>query len=136
MGFGWIISSPTVINLSHNGSLEHCVSSTRAESFTIIFSILLICPRNSTVYYIHTDSQATIHTFNSLYSHKTTPRRFQKINNCLTWQAIKHIIEQLRLKVSLVKVQAHSGIEHNKVADLLAKEGCLLLYARQSIKKA
>lgn len=79
MGYGWFVSSPTDIGILH--SIEHWVSSTRAECFAI-FTSLLICPKNSTVN-IYTDSQSTIPTFNSLFDHKMTDCRLQKCNNVL-----------------------------------------------------
>ncbi|PKK64527.1 hypothetical protein RhiirC2_787357 [Rhizophagus irregularis] len=50
-------------------------------------------------------------------------RRFQKLNNCILWNTIKHIINTLKLKVSLFKVKAHSGHALNDAADLLVKDG-------------
>ncbi|CAB4431037.1 unnamed protein product [Rhizophagus irregularis] len=52
-----------------------------------------------------------------------TPRRFQKINNSLLWQAILYIIKRLNLTLKFMKVQAHSGDKYNDMADALAKAG-------------
>lgn len=57
------------------------------------------CPPDSNVN-IYTDPACAISTFNSLWSPKLTPRRFQNINNVLAWQGIKYII---KLKVHLHK---------------------------------
>lgn len=65
-----------------------------------------------------------ISTFNSLWNTKLTPRRLQKINNVLFWQAIKYIIDRLHLQVTLHKVKAHSDNLYTDIADQLAKEGC------------
>ncbi|PKB92470.1 hypothetical protein RhiirA5_444558 [Rhizophagus irregularis] len=55
-----------------------------------------------------------------------TPKRLQKLNNILLWQAIRYIVQSLNLMVKLNKVQAHSENIYNDMADYsLAKEGYL-----------
>jgi ribonuclease HI len=120
MGYGWIFSSDSSLNISYSGSAIHWASSTKAEILAIL-TALIVCPQGSTVD-IYTDSACAISTFNSLHDPKLTPRRFQKINNVLLWQAIKHIIVILNLKVSLHKVKAHSDNIYNDMADNLAKQ--------------
>ncbi|PKK69723.1 hypothetical protein RhiirC2_712442 [Rhizophagus irregularis] len=123
MGYGWIFTSNLVDNIKHSGSCKDWPSSSKAELVAILTS-LIVCPPNSNIH-IHTDSAACIATFNSLYSPKLTARQFQKLNNCTLWNTIKHIINTLKLKVSLFKVKVHSGHALNDAADLLAKNGIL-----------
>jgi ribonuclease HI len=66
---------------------------------------------------------AAIQTFNSLNKPSLKPRRFQKLNNSLTWHAIKHIITTLDHNVTLHKVESHFNNIHNDQADALAKDG-------------
>lgn len=93
----------------------------KAEAFAI-FYILLLCPRDSSVV-IYTDSQSTIQVFNPLSSPSLTDRRFQKINNCHIWSAIKQLLTTLHLSVTLNKVKAHSTVFNNDQVDALAKLG-------------
>ncbi|EXX66328.1 hypothetical protein RirG_124840 [Rhizophagus irregularis DAOM 197198w] len=88
-----------------------------------VLTCLIVCPPNSLIN-IFTDSQCTIDTFTSLSNYKLTPRRKQKINNIILWQAIQQIIAELNLQVRFTKVKAHSGVEYNDKADKLAKDGC------------
>ncbi|POG77078.1 hypothetical protein GLOIN_2v1550909, partial [Rhizophagus irregularis DAOM 181602=DAOM 197198] len=86
-------------------------SSTRAEIMAVL-TCLIVCPPNSLIN-IFTDSQCTIDTFTSLSNYKITPRRKQKINNIILWQAIQQIIAEINLQVRFTKVKAHSGVEYN-----------------------
>ncbi|PKY48379.1 hypothetical protein RhiirA4_445314 [Rhizophagus irregularis] len=88
-----------------------------------VLTCLITCPPNSSVT-IYTDSQCAIDTFYSLSNHKMTPRRLQKVNNILIWQAIRFIITTLNLTVKLLKVKAHANNLYNDMADDLAKKGC------------
>ncbi|PKK62541.1 hypothetical protein RhiirC2_790232 [Rhizophagus irregularis] len=45
------------------------------------------------------------------------------MNNCILWNALKHIIDKLNLQVNFIKVKAHSNNNLNDAADLLAKDG-------------
>ncbi|POG69875.1 hypothetical protein GLOIN_2v1842130 [Rhizophagus irregularis DAOM 181602=DAOM 197198] len=122
MGFGWILTNDINLDLKFSGKTVEWASSTRAEIFAIL-TCLIICPPNSHVT-IFTDSQCAIDTYYSLQHYKMTPRRLQKLNNVLLWQAIKWIIQSLNLTIKLNKVQAHSGNTYNDIADTLAKAGC------------
>ncbi|CAB4377837.1 unnamed protein product [Rhizophagus irregularis] len=122
MGFGWIFSSDTSLNIEFSGATTQWPSSTRAEIMAVL-TCLIVCPPNSLIN-IFTDSQCTIDTFTSLSNYKLTPKRKQKINNIILWQAIQQIIAELNLQVQFTKVKAHSGVEYNDKADKLAKDGC------------
>uniref|UniRef100_U9SG20 ribonuclease H n=1 Tax=Rhizophagus irregularis (strain DAOM 181602 / DAOM 197198 / MUCL 43194) TaxID=747089 RepID=U9SG20_RHIID len=119
MGFGWIFTSDTNLNIKFSTQWP---SSTRAEIMAVL-TCLIVCPPNSLIN-IFTDSQCTINTFTSLSNYKLTPRRKQKINNIIFWQAIQQIIAELNLQVQFTKVKAHSGVDYNDRADKLAKDGC------------
>lgn len=121
MGFGWIFTSDLSMNIKYSGSCKEWASSTKAELVAII-TALIVCPPHSTIN-IYTDSNNCINTFNDLHSPKLTARRFQKLNNCSLWNTPEHIINTLHLKVSLIKVKAHSDNPLNDAADILAKEG-------------
>ncbi|PKY54421.1 hypothetical protein RhiirA4_426769 [Rhizophagus irregularis] len=123
MGYGWIFTSNLTENIKFSGSTKEWPSSSKAELIAIL-TTLIVCPPNSNIS-IHTDSASCIATFNMLSSPKLTARRFQKLNNCALWNTVKHIINVLKLNVSLIKVKAHSGHPLNDAADLLAKEGLL-----------
>ncbi|PKB99500.1 hypothetical protein RhiirA5_429585 [Rhizophagus irregularis] len=123
MGFGWIFTSNINLNIEFSGATTQWPSSTRAEIMAVL-TCLIVCPPNSSIN-IFTDSQCTIDTFRSLSNYKVTPRRKQKINNIILWQAIQQIIAELNLQVRFTKVKAHSGVEYNNKADKLAKDGCV-----------
>uniref|UniRef100_U9T121 RNase H type-1 domain-containing protein n=1 Tax=Rhizophagus irregularis (strain DAOM 181602 / DAOM 197198 / MUCL 43194) TaxID=747089 RepID=U9T121_RHIID len=123
MGYNWIFSSNFTDNIKHSGSCKEWPSSLKAELVAILTS-LIVCPPDSNVH-IYTDSASCIATFNMLYPPKLTARHFQKLNNCALWNTLKHIINVLKLKISLFKVKANSGHPLNDAADLLAKEGLL-----------
>uniref|UniRef100_U9UAV0 ribonuclease H n=2 Tax=Rhizophagus irregularis (strain DAOM 181602 / DAOM 197198 / MUCL 43194) TaxID=747089 RepID=U9UAV0_RHIID len=122
MGFGWIFTSDTSLNIKFSGATTQWPSSTRAEIMAVL-TCLIVCPSNSSIN-IFTDSQCMIDTFTSLSNYKLTPKRKQKINNIILWQAIQQIIAELNLQVQFTKVKAHSGVEYNDIADRLAKNGC------------
>jgi hypothetical protein len=65
-------------------------------------------PSNSKIE-INTDSLCLL-TLNKNFNSYLPPRRFLKINNFQLWDAIKIIINTLKLTVTLVKVKAHSGL--------------------------
>ncbi|PKC61825.1 hypothetical protein RhiirA1_465969 [Rhizophagus irregularis] len=108
-------------DIKYLGSCKEWPSSSKAELVAILTALITYPPESNVQ--IHTDSASCINTFNSLYSPKLTARRFQKLNNCGLWNTIKHIINTLKLKVSLHKVKVHSGHPLNDTADSLAKEG-------------
>ncbi|PKY55539.1 hypothetical protein RhiirA4_427591 [Rhizophagus irregularis] len=122
MGYDWIFSTDLTANINYLGSCKEWASSTKAELVAII-TALIVCPSQSTVT-IYTDSLSCINTFNNLKSPKLSTRRFQKINNCALWNTLKHIINEFKLQVTLIKVKAHSGDSLNDAADILAKSGC------------
>src|SRR6185436_6170795 len=51
-------------------------------------------------------------------------KRRKSYKNTYLLQTIKEIIKQKHIKIDLVKVKSHTGIELNELADKLAKEGC------------
>src|SRR3954467_8811401 len=122
MGLGWHITSHNNSNpLTFYGRTKLWASSTRAEAFAIC-TALLTCPLKADVK-LYTDSQNCIDTFGKIQHNILTPRKFQKLNNHFIWSAIFHIINTLKLKVSLIKVKGHSNNPLNDLADTLAKSG-------------
>ncbi|PKY49035.1 hypothetical protein RhiirA4_422638 [Rhizophagus irregularis] len=122
MGYGWHISNITHSIISYCGSLEHFSSPTKAEIMAILTAIIIL-PSNATVT-IFTDSQAAITTFHqSANLQHISPRRFNKINYNSLWSAIHFIIRKLVLKISFVKIIAHSNLANNDRADELARAG-------------
>ncbi|RGB30419.1 hypothetical protein C1646_765370 [Rhizophagus diaphanus] len=107
IGYGWIFSSDLTYNIIHSGSAIEWASSTKAELIAII-TALITCPPNSNVT-IYTDSNNCIDTYNKMQFAKLTTHRFQKLNNCILWNAMKQIIDTLELKISFIKVKAHSN---------------------------
>ncbi|PKK57646.1 hypothetical protein RhiirC2_797669 [Rhizophagus irregularis] len=113
-------------NIFYSGSLKFFPSSTKAETMAILTALLVCPPRCKVV--INTDSQAAIDAFHkSKNLHSISPRRFNKINNNILWSTIHHVINKLTLKVTFIKVKAHSGDHYNDIADALAKAGRLIL---------
>ncbi|RGB35931.1 hypothetical protein C1646_667340 [Rhizophagus diaphanus] len=116
-------SDLTEINIIHNGSLEFFTSSAKAETITA----LITSPLEGSIN-VYTDSQAAIDTFHkSSNLISISPRRFNKINSNILWSttSIHHIINKLKLKVTLHKVKAHSNNAFNDIADAQAKVGRL-----------
>ena len=121
MGFAWVLDDPLFPTPIHfKGAASSFTSSTKAESLAIL-TALLVCQRNSTVT-IYSDSLSAIKTFENFSS--KSPRRKLKQNNFLIWHTINFIISHNNLKVSLIKVKAHSGIVLNELVDKFAKDAC------------
>ncbi|GES73345.1 ribonuclease H-like domain-containing protein [Rhizophagus clarus] len=124
LGFGWLEVGSPPHTYTFKGSTIFQPSSTRAEIFSIL-TCLITVPDGSRVN-IYTDSQNFISTFNNINNPCFSHRKFLKINNHHTWQAILYLVKQKSLSISLHKVKAHNDDILNNSADLLAKEGCAL----------
>ncbi|RHZ59146.1 hypothetical protein Glove_365g20 [Diversispora epigaea] len=85
-----------------------------------ILTAVYATPKSSTLI-IHTDSQASIDSINN--SLDVNAKIHKKLKNWTLLYAIKELIVVQDIHLQLVKVKAHSGIEHNKLADKLAKDG-------------
>ncbi|PKY60750.1 hypothetical protein RhiirA4_484824 [Rhizophagus irregularis] len=66
MGFGWIFSSDTSLDIKHNDSCTHWTSSTTAEIYAIM-ACLITCLPDSTIN-IYTNSNCAIHN-STIYTH-------------------------------------------------------------------
>jgi ribonuclease HI len=126
MGFGWIILGTK--ELKFKGKIENFPSSSRAE-IAAILTLLVTIPANKTVN-IYCDSQATISAIKSS-SHKNSSGK--KFHNITLLRHITQIIRQQKIKLTLHKVEAHSGNKYNDIADWLAKSATML-EERHSIK--
>ena len=82
--------------------------------------VLLVIPKNSTVD-IHTDSLNIVKHFE-----KENLPIWKLEQNKFNWKIIEEIIQENDLKVTFIKVKAHSGIEWNEKVDELAKSGYYL----------
>jgi hypothetical protein len=70
-------------------------------------------PTRLKVMYTYTPTHLVVSTSSKVFT----------LHNCALWNTLKHIINILKLNVSLIKVKAHSGHPLNDAADMLAKEG-------------
>jgi ribonuclease HI len=123
MGIGWICPDLYEFTIcSFNASITNNPSSSRAELFALI-SAIITCPLASFPQ-IFTDSQAIIQGFDQYVTHNVlTTRSREKIPNYTAWILLQHIIQQLSLTVTFVKIKGHSGDFFNDKADTLAKDG-------------
>jgi ribonuclease HI len=117
MGFGWTLTDPEYKDYQFQGQTHTFPSSTRAEIMAIL-TLISIIPRDSTIK-IHTDSQAAITNIHkALTTHIT--KRFKKYHNWQLTQQISEICNTKNINLELHKVQAHTGITGNEIADQLA----------------
>ncbi|CAB4436715.1 unnamed protein product [Rhizophagus irregularis] len=124
MGYGWHISNIMDFDLFYHGAIEHFPSSTKAEIMAILTALIILPPHSSVN--IFTDFQAAIEGYKkSSQLHFISPRRYNKINYISLWSVIHDIIKKLSLKLTLIKVKAHSHSAYNDKADELAKVGRL-----------
>ncbi|RIA86751.1 hypothetical protein C1645_828826 [Glomus cerebriforme] len=98
IGFGWIET------LAHNttsyfaGYTTHLLSATKAETMAVLTALITVPPNSDKL----------------------------KTNNFLLWFSIQNHISINNIKVSLVKIKAHSNNISNDLADHQAKLGCNL----------
>ncbi|CAB5212412.1 unnamed protein product [Rhizophagus irregularis] len=124
MGYGWHISNIMDFDLFYHGAIEHFPSSTKAEIIAILTALIILPPHSSVN--IFTDFQAAIEGYKkSSQLHFISPRRYNKINYISLWSVIHDIIKKLSLKLTLIKVKAHSHSAYHDKADELAKVGRL-----------
>jgi ribonuclease HI len=122
MGLRWHITSQNDnSSLQFYGCTKLWASSTRAEMLAIC-TAPLTCPQKAIVK-LCTDFQNCIDTFDKIQNNTLTPQKFQKLNNHLIWSAISHIINTLKLQVSLIKVKGHFNDLYNDKVDILTKSG-------------
>jgi Ribonuclease HI len=102
-----------------NFKAKHIHSHLQPEQKSWQFSHLIsIIPRDSTIK-IHTDSQAAItNIYKALTTHIT--KRLKKYHNWQLTQQISEICNTKNINLELHKVQAHTGITGNEIADQLA----------------
>jgi ribonuclease HI len=118
MGFGWLEIN---LNTTYKGSCILNPSSTKSESYAILTTLLTV-PNNSSVE-IYTDSQNCIHNYNTFSNSLISHRKQLNHNNHLLWTFIMEIIKNKNLKITLIKVKAHSNNIYNDMADELATQG-------------
>jgi len=122
MGLAWIVLNHDSLEFSASAVLWP--SSTKAETLAC-FTALLVVPLHAHVV-IHTDSTATIAGFDHLPSlNNMSICKREKICNFQIWMTIAHLIEAKHIKISMIKVKAHSGNPFNDRADQLAKAAAL-----------
>ena len=122
IGIGWFLANTDLQVEQFTASTSKYPSSTKAEIFALL-TALLVCPKNSQVN-IYIDSNNTINRFNKIISNDVlTYTQLLKLPNYEVWLNIKHIVENLLLRVQLHKVKAHSNDKLNDKADMLAKQG-------------
>ncbi|RHZ69645.1 hypothetical protein Glove_281g62 [Diversispora epigaea] len=124
MGYGIVIKiNQEIITLKEETSGQPF--STRAELIAIAVLIDTL-PKKINRVKINTDSNTVIMVIKGFVElNKRKKKRLYK--NTYLLQTIKELIDQKNIKVDLIKVKSHTGIELNELADKLnklAKEGC------------
>ncbi|CAB4462889.1 unnamed protein product [Rhizophagus irregularis] len=99
-------------------SYNNWISSTRAEIFALLIT-LLIAPSNSNLT-VYTDSASVISNFEKFkfYNFTLVTRQIFKIsNNNILWKIIMDIIKENNLSVNIFKVNAHTDDSLNNYVD-------------------
>jgi len=119
MGIGWISAQHKELTFSTSAILWP--SSTKAEMLAYL-TTLMVAPVIASVTLV-TDSAATIDDMANLQEmmHQSIRKR-EKIPNFPIWMTIAYTIEALDLKVTMIKIKAHSRDRLNEWADKLAKD--------------
>jgi ribonuclease HI len=137
MGLGWIKTNDEHNCHTFKAAIEDWPSSTKAELIALITAI--ITAKLGSEIQIVCDSSALIQGFrNNVTNNNMNIRKTLKENNFILWSITQYIIKKLKLKIKFTKVKAHSGIEYNELADMLAKEGCeneIISFNYEGIKK-
>ncbi|RHZ80985.1 hypothetical protein Glove_130g85 [Diversispora epigaea] len=134
MGCGWYALNENNIEFNFNGKVENFMSSTRAELMAILTAVYATSKRSKLC--IFTNSQAAIDAIHvskinfgflsiidAIANASVNPRKVhRKLKNWTIVKAIEEIANVQNLTLWLEKVKIHSGVIHNKTADLLARE--------------
>ena len=121
MGLGWVIPATNDIinNIEFRCTMEQFPSSTKAEIMAML-TVIAVAPTNCNIE-IFSDSQGAINIINNIISASKEEKIKSNDNNMILTYAAKQIIQDLGVKISLVKVKAHSGVKFNEIADGLAQ---------------
>jgi ribonuclease HI len=123
MGLAWLQTAPSAPLISYSTAFTASFPSSSTAELAAIFTAILVTPAKCHIK-IFTDSSTVISQFSKyqlLSTISPSKRPFLKIVNVHIWQCIFQIIYTLDLKVSMVKVKAHSGDFYNEKVDQLAK---------------
>ncbi|KAG9300845.1 hypothetical protein G9A89_004475 [Geosiphon pyriformis] len=107
-------------------AIDGTLSSTKAEAKAVLLALEVVPYRCKLT--INMDSQAVMAMAQRWLS-KDSPlsiRNQLKTSNWCTWNAIRVIIREKKIDLSMNKVAAHAGIFKNEKADKLAKESTAL----------
>ncbi|RHZ54927.1 hypothetical protein Glove_421g94 [Diversispora epigaea] len=119
MGIGWVIQDQEGENhTTFRCNIEYFPSSTRAE-LAAILTTLLVMPKEAVIH-IYTDSMCAIYSLCKIIK-KEKEFIWKDAQNPIILQVIDEIISELKLKIHLYKVEAHTGNFFNEMADSLAK---------------
>ena len=121
MGFSFIQTNIDSPYIEFSASIDNFPSSTKTELAAIV-SALLVSPSNSIVQ-IFTDCDTIIQQFlqneNNILS--STPRFIFKEQNNTLWSILRSIINISNIRLTFIKVKAHSGDHFNNKVDQMAK---------------
>src|SRR5579883_3173776 len=118
MAAAWVNTETDIIA---SARVEGQISSTNPEIQAIILC-LEAAPANTKVV-IHTDSQAAKNMMEKVISgeYKSWPaRKRMKTPYWNLWDTANTLVERKKMKIQMVKVKAHSGIEYNEYANKAA----------------
>ncbi|KAG9292558.1 hypothetical protein G9A89_006929 [Geosiphon pyriformis] len=107
-------------------AIDGTLSSTKVETKVVLLALEAVPYRCKLT--INTDSQVVMTTAQRWLSknYSLSIRNQLKTPNWCTWNAIRAIIREKRIDLSMNKVAAHAGILENEKADKLAKKSTVL----------
>jgi ribonuclease HI len=121
MGYGWILLTAKE-EILFQGKIEQFPSSTRAELMAILTALVTLAPHTCVT--IYSDSQAAIQGIKTRINQHSKYK--QRLKNLIILENINKIINQEKLQITWEKIPAHTGIENNERADILAKQALSL----------
>ncbi|PKY59080.1 hypothetical protein RhiirA4_481533 [Rhizophagus irregularis] len=110
---------------SSSSSLPSCSpSALRSEIYAVLLGLKALSPGSSVT--IATDCAQLISLWTQFVDAPFSPKLLRQ-SNYLLWLSIRHLLDNLSLRVNLVKVPAHSDDAFNAQADTLAQAAHLSL---------
>ncbi|KAG9297411.1 hypothetical protein G9A89_009495 [Geosiphon pyriformis] len=107
-------------------TVDRTLSSTKTETKAVLLALEAVSYKCKLT--LNTDSQAVVSTAQKWLSKDSSlsVRNQLKTSNWCTWNAIKAVISEKRIDLTINKVAAHTDITENEMANKLAKEATAL----------